>query len=44
MLHFVVGMIMYGYSMVEHSVTGANNCTDANYCKALFYCTCLGAC
>ena len=29
MLHFVVGMITYGYNTVEHSVTGAN------YCKAL---------
>ena len=35
MLHFVVGTIMYGYNMVEHSVTGTNNCTGANYCKAL---------
>ena len=35
MLHFVVGMIMHGYNTVEHSVTGANNCTGANYCKAL---------
>ena len=35
MLHFVVGMIMYGYNTVKHSVTGANNCTGANYCKAL---------
>ena len=25
----------YDYNMVEHSVTGANNCTGANYCKAL---------
>ena len=32
MLHFVVGMIMYGYNTVEHRV---NNCTGANYCKAL---------
>ena len=35
MLHFVVGTIMHGYNMVEHSTTGANNCTGANYCKAL---------
>ena len=35
MLHFVVGTIMHGYNMVEHIVTGANNCTGANYCKAL---------
>ena len=35
MLHFVVGTIMHGYNKVEHSVTGANNCTGANYCKAL---------
>ena len=34
MLHFVVGMIMYGYNTVKHSVTGANNYTGANYCKA----------
>ena len=32
MLHFVVGTIMHGYNTVEHSTTGANNCT------------CLGAC
>ena len=32
LLHFVVGMIMYGYNTVEHCVTGANNCTGANYC------------
>ena len=31
MLHFVVGMIMHGYNMVEHSVTGTNNYTGANY-------------
>ena len=30
MLHFVVGMIMYCYNMVERSVTGSNNCTGAN--------------
>ena len=30
MLHFVVGMIMHGYNTVEHSTTGANNCTSAN--------------
>ena len=35
MLHFVVGMIMHGYSTVEHITTGANDCTDANYCMAL---------
>ena len=35
MLHFVVGMIMHGYNMVEQSVTDANNYTGANYCKAL---------
>ena len=35
MLHFVVGMIMHDYNTVEHSVTGANNCTGTNYCKAL---------
>ena len=35
MLHFVVGTIMHGYNMVEHSVAGANNCTGTNYCKAL---------
>ena len=38
MLHFVqavVGTIMYGYNMVEHNTTGADNCTGANYCKAL---------
>ena len=35
MLHFVVGTIMHGYNTVEHSVTGANNCTGANYYKAL---------
>ena len=35
LLHFVVDMIMHGYNTVEHSITGANNCTDANYCKAL---------
>ena len=29
MLHLVVGTIMhaYGYNTVEHSTTGANNCT-----------------
>ena len=35
MLRFVVGMIMHGYNMVEHSVTDTNNSTGANYCKAL---------
>ena len=35
MLHFVVGTIVYGYNTVEHSATGANNCTGANYCKML---------
>ena len=40
MLHFVVGMIMHGYNMVEHSTTGGNDCTGndctgANYCKVL---------
>ena len=30
MLHFVVGTMMYGYNTVEHSVTGANNCTGTN--------------
>ena len=35
MLHFVVDMIMHGYNTVEHSTTGANNCTGANYCKTL---------
>ena len=35
MLHFVVDTIMHGYNTVEHSTTGANNCTGANYCKAL---------
>ena len=35
MLHFVVGMTMYGYNTVEHSITGANNCTGANHCEAL---------
>ena len=35
MLHFVVGTIMHGYNTVEHSVTGANNCTGTNYRKAL---------
>ena len=35
MLHFVVDTIMHDYNMVEHSTTGANNCTDANCCKAL---------
>ena len=27
--------IMHDYNTVEHSTTGANNCTGANYCKAL---------
>ena len=31
MLHFVVGTIIHGYNMVEHSVAGANNCTGTNY-------------
>ena len=44
MLHFVVGTIMHGYNTVEHSITGANNCTSANYCKALIISNCLGAC
>ena len=35
MLHFVVGKIMHDYNTVEHSTTGANNCTGVNYCKAL---------
>ena len=35
MLHFVVDTIMHGYNTVEHSTTGANNCTGSNYCKAL---------
>ena len=35
MLHFVIGMIMHGYNMVEHSTTGTNDCTGTNYCKAL---------
>ena len=35
MLHLVVGKIMYGYNMVEHSVTGTNNCIGTNYCKLL---------
>ena len=35
MLYFVVGTIMHGYNAVEHSTTGANDCTGANYCKAL---------
>ena len=26
---------MHGYNTVEHSITGANNCTGANYYKAL---------
>ena len=30
MLHFVVGTIMQVYNTVEHSTTGANNCTGAN--------------
>ena len=30
MLHFVVGTIVHGHNTVEHSVTGANNCTGAN--------------
>ena len=33
MLHF--DTIMHGYNTVEHSTTGANNCTSTNYCKAL---------
>ena len=35
MLYFVVDMIMHGYNTVEHSTTGANNCTGTNYCKVL---------
>ena len=35
MLHFVADTIMHGYNTVEHSTTGANNCTGANHCKAL---------
>ena len=30
MLHFIVDTIMHGYNTVEHSTTGANNCTGAN--------------
>ena len=32
---YVVGTIMHGYNMVEHSVTDANNCTSTNYSKVL---------
>ena len=28
-------MIMHGYNMVKHSVTGTSNCTGASYCTAL---------
>ena len=44
MLHLVVGTIMYGYNMVEHSVTGVNNLLALTIVRCQFNCTCLGAC